>query len=182
MLLGLQWVITALTCWLAWAAVLPCGQVGRTTVPLFHILSLSTHLQQQGRWELCAAPSWHLMLCVASSPPCTLVSLFAGPQCLFLNHCIWNQLSNHAAKNTPNNQIIMMWVDELFLYTVLITNKSVNPFRKFEKRKVKQEYHQQCSWLVFFKNRNTHMWNNSEHVNTCMSIHTQGICWQWHPV
>lgn len=115
---------------------------GRTTDPLFHILSPSIHLQQRGWWELCAAPSWHLMLCVASSPPCTLVSLFAGPQCLFLNYCIWNHLPNCAAKNTPNNQVIMMWVDELFLYTVLIATKSLNPFRRLEK--VKQEYYQQC--------------------------------------
>lgn len=128
-------VITALTCWLAWAAVLPCGQVGRTTDPVFHILSPSTHLQKRGRWELCAPPSWHLMLCVASSPLCTLVSLFAGPQCLFLNDCIWNQLPNPAAKNIPNNQIIMMCVDELFLYTVLIANKSLDPFRKLGKEK-----------------------------------------------
>lgn len=35
-----------------------------------------------------------------------------------------------------------MWADELFLYTVLIANKSLNTFRKLEK--VKQEYHQQC--------------------------------------
>lgn len=59
-----------------------------------------------------------------------------------LNYCIWNQLPNRAAKNTPSNQIMVMWVDELFLYTVLVPNKSLNPFRTW-KRKVKQEYHQQ---------------------------------------
>lgn len=128
-------VITALTCWLAWAAVLPCGHVGRTTDPLFPILSPATHLQQRGRWVLYAAPSWHPMLCVASSPPWTLVSLFAGPQCLFLNDCTWNKLPNPAAKSTPNNQIIVMFVDELFLYTVLVANKSLNPFRRLEKAK-----------------------------------------------
>lgn len=166
-------VITALTYWLAWAAVLPCGQVGRTTDPLFHILSPSTHLQQQGRWELYAAPSWHLMLCVASSPPCTLVSLFAGPQCLFLNYCIWNQLPNHGAKNTANNQVIRMWVDELFLYTVRIANKSLNLFRELDNiPKAGILSIVPSSLLVFFKKRNTHMWSNSGHVNTCVYEHT----------
>lgn len=49
-----------------------------------------------------------------------------------LNYCIWNQLPNHGAKNTPNNQVIRMWVDELFLYTVWIANKSLNLFRELD--------------------------------------------------
>lgn len=112
--------------------------VGKWEGPQIHYFTfflLPPTYKQRGRWELCAAPPWHLMLCVASSPPCILVSLFAGPHCLFLNYCIWNQLPNHAAKNTPSNQIIMVWVHELFLYTVLIANKSLNPFRKLEKER-----------------------------------------------
>lgn len=92
---------------------------------------------------------------------------------LFLNYCIWNKLPNCAAKNTPSNQIIVMWVDELFLYTVLVANKSLNPFRKLE-RKARISSAMSSSLLVFFSKtgKHTHTWNDYEHVNIRVHEHT----------
>lgn len=102
--------------------------------PPFHSLHPYTHLRQWGERELSQLRS------LASNAVCRLVpSLYScftvswATVWLFLNCGIWNQLPNHAAKNTPSNQIIVMWVDELFLYTVLVANKTLNSFRKLEK-------------------------------------------------
>lgn len=84
---------------------------------------------------LCSSIPSHLMLCVASSPPPTRFTVSWATVWLFLNYCIWNQLPNRAAKNTPSNQIIVMWVDKLFLYTVLVANKTLNSFRKLERER-----------------------------------------------
>lgn len=52
-----------------------------------------------------------LLQWVSSSPPCSPVSPLAGPRCELLSYYIWNPRPNCAAKNTPSNQIIVMWVN-----------------------------------------------------------------------
>lgn len=98
-----------------------CGYAERlhsSTAPQLHgfIFSSCSHLRQQGRQELCAALSHPLTSNAVSFliPPCSPVSPLAGPRCELLSYYIWNPRPNCAAKNTPSNQIIVMWVDELF--------------------------------------------------------------------
>lgn len=134
---GSMVMIAALTSWLAWPTAHPlCGYHGRDHGPTIpHSFSFHPPETMRDAGPLCSSVPLHLMLYVTSSPPCTLVSLLAGPHWLFLNYCIWNQLPNRAAKNSPSNRIIVMWVDELFICAVLVGNKTLNLFRKLEKER-----------------------------------------------
>lgn len=137
-------VITALASWLAWAAVCPAVWVRREGPWLHHFTFFLLPPTCDSEGSRSSVQLHPLASNAVNHLVPSLYSCFTvcWATVWLLNYCIWNQLPNRAAKNTPSNQIMVMWVDELFLYTVLVPNKSLNPFRTW-KRKVKQEYHQQ---------------------------------------
>lgn len=170
-------VITALTSWLAWAAVCPAvvgrGTVGGTIAPPFHLLSPPpTWDSERSGSSVQLRPLASNVVSRLALTPYSCFTVSWATVWLSLNYCIWNQFPNCAAKNTPSNQIIVMWVDELFLYTVLVANKSLNPFRKLEK-KARVSSAMSSSLLVFFqKEEHTYTWNDYEHVNIHVHEHT----------
>lgn len=176
-------ICTALTSWLAWAAICPAVWDHGSAISR----SFSFHTPEGSGSSVQLHPLTPNAVNRLVPSPYSSFTISWATVWLFPNYCIWNQLLNRAAKNTPSNQIIVMWVDELFLYTVLVANESLNPFRNLKKKgKARISPAMSSSLLVFFfffqKEEHAHKIIMNMWTYVCMSIQTQRICWHWHPL